>query len=125
MCGCQVKVSQSEFERLILDRKKREQMTEKVTISKKAFIDGSLHEFLKFTWAIDKDALINAFKEKGIAIKDFKDLKMLAVLAEKGLDRSGSLIANGKKFSFSVMDILREINVSNDKLNDANINWID
>ena len=47
------------------------------------------------------------------------------MVAEKNLDKSGKLIAKGKPLVFSVMDILRTIEVSNYKLESAKINWVE
>ena len=66
MCSCDIKVPQSKTEELIFDRNKTKDMDERIVISKKGFLNGDIYEFLKFTWAIDKEALIKAFSEKDL-----------------------------------------------------------
>lgn len=98
-------------------------MDNKISISK--VTNGDVLEKLRMSFIIDRVSLIKAFKDIGIIVKDENDLKTLAELNSKGLDKKGLKSSDGKTLKLDINSFLDKIHLRHKYIENCDIVFVD
>lgn len=108
------------IETLLNNIKEREEISNKIKIDKKEFLNGNIEEITKFVFVANPYLFRQKLRKIGIELSgDIEnDSKILAELHNSGNDKNGLLVdKNGEKIIFSYLDLLKSIELSKKQLN--------